>query len=99
MDRFCGINVSIFFALGTQNIRFEWMDTIRLQNTLWRKVYLHCIYCLCFFGIPKNPCLRLMNRFNSMKYLILIKRKERKLGNIQLTTFRNTCNIMKYFEN
>ena len=51
----------------------------------------------------KKSCSRPMNRFNSLKYgqhfnAHISKRKEKKKKNIQKTTFRNVCNITKYFE-
>ena len=55
----------------------------------------------------RKPCVRLINRLNTLKHVQNFsthnsnqkkEKKKKKQGNIELTTFRNTCNIMKPFE-
>ena len=58
--------------------------------------------CMYILVSKRNPYLRLMNRLNSFEQVQHFDvhpfqskkgKGKKKVGNIQFTTFRNTCNI------
>ena len=71
-------------------------------NTLWRKVYLYCIYHVCMLWYFKeNPvCVSLKHVLHfDEQNSNLKKEKEENKKNIQLTTFWDTCDTTKHSEN
>ena len=59
-------------------------------------------------AFQRKSCVHLMNRLNSLEHVQQFdthnsnqkkEKEKKKRENIQLKTFRNTCNITKPFEN